>query len=224
MRWMSYQALTPIGTGLIIFATAFGLGAVYGNLPYDYETLWAFKGDLSVFDDSITHYKQWASAPMRVHHIFHAVCLIGLAGSIIKIYKPPEDLKYFEYGSMGLLFLAIIIYLTNIRIGANSAYYDSWGEVSRETGLNVIGASQFMIVVALVGVLILQGGLYFAEWYDGELKKEFFAQEAAELEAAKKAGSIDEKETKDSDSKDASASGAQVSETKPKKKSKKSTK
>lgn len=176
MKLMGYKELVPIGTCMIIFAAGFGLGAVYSNLPYDVETLWSYSGNKEVFQHSFDHYLKWANAPAYVHYILHSVFVIGVVGSLIKIYKPSDDSKYFEYGCLGLLVLSIVIYLTNLRTGINSCYYENWGEVPKETGLNVIGASQFMIVVLLIGVLVLQGGLYYAEWYDGQLKIEFYQQ------------------------------------------------
>lgn len=171
---MPYKDLLPIGTGLVIVSASFGLGAIYLNLPYDYETLFSKTADASAFDDSFNHYLKWAKAPAKVHHVLHFFMGLGLLGSIIKIYKPSEDSKYFEYGSMGLLFGSIVIYLTNLRTGINSCFYNNFGEISRDMGINVMAASQFMAVVLLVGVILLQGGLYYAEWYDNQLKLEFF--------------------------------------------------
>lgn len=174
MKWMSYKEMLPIGTGLIIVSAAFGLGAIYGNLPYDYETLWNPASDLKTFDDSFDHYLKWANAPAKVHHVMHFFMGLGLLGTMIKIYKPSEDTKYFEYGTLALLMVSIIIYLTNMRTGINSCFYNDFGEVNRETGINVMSASQFMAALILVGIIVLQGGLYFAEWYDNQLKLEFF--------------------------------------------------
>ncbi|CAH6723484.1 secretory component protein Shr3p [[Candida] jaroonii] len=190
MKYPTYKEIVPVGTVLLIAASSFGLGVVYSNLIYDYQTLWAFKGDTKVFQNSFNHYLNWASAPAYLHYILHFVMFLGILGGLIKLYKPSEDTTYFEYGTLGLFVLSIIVYLTNLRTGINSVFFNSWGEVSMETGINVIAASQFFVVVLLFGVIFLQGGLYFAEWYDGQLKEEFFANEKKELEAKEKAESI----------------------------------
>lgn len=179
---MAYKDLVPVGTGLIIAATSFGLGVVYSNTAYDYNTLWRY--DAEGFARSLAHYSNWANAPMRIHYILHAVMFLGLSGCFIKLYKPLDDAKYFEYGTLGLMMAGIVIYLTNLRIGVNSCITGQWGEVDQNTGINVMAASQFLIVVALVGVLILQGGLYYAEWYDAKIKREFLEKEAAEAREA----------------------------------------
>lgn len=179
---MAYKDLVPVGTGLIIAATSFGLGVVYSNTAYDYNTLWRY--DAEGFARSLAHYSNWANAPMRIHYILHAVMFLGLSGCFIKLYKPLDDAKYFEYGTLGLMMAGIVIYLTNLKIGVNSCITGQWGEVDQNTGINVMAASQFLIVVALVGVLILQGGLYYAEWYDAKIKREFLEKEAAEAKEA----------------------------------------
>lgn len=179
---MAYKDLVPVGTGLIIAATSFGLGVVYSNSAYDYNTLWKY--DAEGFTRSLAHYSNWANAPMRIHHILHVVMFLGLSGCFIKLYKPLDDSKYFEYGTLGLMMVGIVIYLTNLRIGVNSCITGQWGEVDQNTGINVMAASQFLIVIALLGVLILQAGLYYAEWYDEKIKREFLEKEAAEAKEA----------------------------------------
>lgn len=204
-HYPSYKEIVPVGTTLIIAAASFGLGAVYSNLVYDYQTLWSYQGDPLVFKQSFNHYLAWANTPRPVHYILHGVMLVGFIGALIKLYKPHPESTYFEYGSLGLFVLSIVIYLTNLRTGINSCFYDNWGEVSMETGINVIAASHFFIVVLLVGVIVLQGGLYYAEWYDGKLKEEFLAEQQKEesksvpelsQENTKKAKRSDKKVTK----------------------------
>lgn len=180
---MSYQEIVPIGTSLIIGSTCFGLGVIYGNWPFDLNTLW--RHDVpSGFETSLNYYKQWGTSPMYIHYTLHAVGILGLIGHFIKLYKPDEEAKYFEYGSLGLFMVGIIIYLTNLRTGVNSCVIGEWGEVDEQTGINVVAASQVMIIFVLFGVLILQGGLYYAQWYDNKLKEEFYKKEAEEAALA----------------------------------------
>lgn len=179
---MAYTDLVPVGTALIISATSFALGAIWGNLPYDFFTLWRY--DDQGFVNSLAHYTAWANAPMRVHHIVHFVIFLGLLGCFIKLYKPHPEVKYFEYATLGLMMVGIVIYLTNLRIGINSALVGDWGDVDMRTGINVIAASQFMMVIALLGVLVLQGGLYYAEWTDKVAQEKFYAEERKKAAAA----------------------------------------
>lgn len=206
---MAYSDLVPVGTVLIISATSFALGAIYGNLPYDFYTLWSY--DENGFQNSLAHYIAWANAPMRVHYILHFVIFLGLLGCFIKLYKPHPDVKYFEYATLALMMVGVVIYLTNLRIGINSALAGNWGDVDMKTGINVVAASQFMMVIALGGVLFLQGGLYYAEYTERKLREDFFAKEKAAAAAAAAAATPVVAEAS------GEASGAQAKKTKAKK-------
>lgn len=208
----------PVGTALIISATSFGLGVIYANLPYDLNTLWLVDETGNSFLTSLSHYSVWGNSPGYVHYIFHFVILLGFMGTFIKLYKPSEDAKYFEYGTLVLYLMAVVIYLTNLRIGVNSCLVGDWGEVDMPTGINVMAASQVMIVLVLLGVLLLQGGLYYAQWYDGILKEKFFAEEAKREQIADATDVAVDEETEEPKSK---ATGSAAAATKPKKRSKK---
>ncbi|CAK9441261.1 uncharacterized protein LODBEIA_P51300 [Lodderomyces beijingensis] len=190
-KLMKYKDIVPIGTSLIVASTSFALGIIYGNWPYDLNTLWRHT-DASGFSKSLVHYQTWGESPMYIHYTLHAVGVLGLIGHFIKLYKPDEDAKYFEYGSLGLFMVGVIIYLTNLRTGVASCITGQWGEVDFETGINVMAASQIMIVFVFVGVLVLQGGLYYAQWYDHQLKLEFYENEAKEAAAAAEAQAKEE--------------------------------
>ncbi|RLV96196.1 Secretory component protein SHR3 [Spathaspora sp. JA1] len=218
---MAYRDIVPIGTSLIIGAASFGLGVVYSSWPYDVNTLWKYQE--GAVEKSIAHYQQWANSPMYVHYTLHFVAGLGLLGSFIKLYKPNDDAKYFEYGSLGLLMVGVIIYLTNLRTGVNSCISGNWGEVDVTTGVNVMAASQVMIVFALVGVLVLQAGLYYAEWYENKLKEEFYKEEAAEAAAAAENQAREEEEaqaeTQEEEKAEASGSARKTKQTARKRKS-----
>lgn len=172
---MAYADLVPVGTVLTIGAASFGLGAIYGNLPYDYFTLW--QPEREGITRSIAHYATWAQAPPKVHYILHFVMFLGLSGCFIKLFKPHPEAKYFEWGTLGALMLAIMIYFTNLRIGINSCLTGIWGDVDEITGINVMAASQFMMAVVLLGAIVLQGGLYYAQWYEDKIQTEFLEKE-----------------------------------------------
>ena len=97
------------------------------------------------------------------------------------MYKPSDDTKYFEYGSLALFLVAVLIYLTNLRTGLGSVLTGAWGEVDMKTGINVMAASQFMIFLLLLGVLVFQCGLYYALWYEKKIQTAYLnAQEQNE--------------------------------------------
>lgn len=157
-----------------------------GNFPYDFKTLFTQQVTQEAFDNSLRHYQTWAQVPRVALHIIHAFIGLGFIGMFIKLYKPSEDSKYFEYGSLLLYVLAVCVYLTNLKTGAESALYGEWGEVDPNTGINVIAASSAMIIFLLGGIITLQVGLYYGEW-DYQQRLEAFNKEEAEREAAEAA-------------------------------------
>lgn len=176
---LTYRELVALGNGFIIGATCFGLGAIYGNFPYDYATLWAGAPSPEAFEALLAHYVKWGNVPRFVYHMLHFVVGVGLLGLFIKLYKPTGDAKLFEYGSLFLFMVGVIIYLTNVRTGVNAAVAGEWGDVDAYTGVNVIAASEVMAVVALIGVLVLQGGLWYANWENRTIQEKYAAAEAA---------------------------------------------
>ncbi|ODQ79545.1 hypothetical protein BABINDRAFT_176438 [Babjeviella inositovora NRRL Y-12698] len=181
-----YEVIIPPANAVVVGSTCFALGAIYGNLPYDFQTLWSGTYSDEAVARSVAHYALWGNSPNFVHYILHGVMALGFLGMFVKLYKPNPDAKMFEYGTLGLYMAGVIFYLTNMRIGVQSAIVGEWGDVDERTGINVIAASEVFIVFIYVGILVLQGGLYYAQWEDAKLKAKFYADEAA-LEAQQKA-------------------------------------
>ncbi|GME83901.1 unnamed protein product [Ambrosiozyma monospora] len=185
---ISYEQLLPIGALMIISSLSFVLGVLFSNWPYDYYTLWDASLGEEHFTRALEHYKNWATAPSIITYVLHGVLVITFIGCLIKIFKPTEDTKYFEYGSLAAFVGAASIYLTNVRVGAYSALNGEWGEVDQNTGLAVIAASETMIVFLIFGIILLQCGLFYAHYEDSQLKIDFYIKELQEKLAAAEAG------------------------------------
>lgn len=190
-----------------------------GNFPYDFKTLFSATATQADFDNSLRHYQTWANIPTVAVHILHVFLGLGFIGLTIKIYKPDDEIKYFEYGSLLLYVIAVCIYLTNLKIGAESALHEQWGEVDQNTGINVIAASEVIILFILGFIIALQVGLYWGQ-VDYQQRLEVFQKEEAEEEQQAKLSPKVDKAVKiakkdDSAKKEAvkKSSGAQVKPT-----------
>jgi hypothetical protein len=140
---------------------------------------------------------------------------MGLLGLVIKLYKPSESNMLFDGGSLVLYMVAVVVYIANtikgLRIVDAGVYgvglgqltvedndevdmggYDESGEsvLGREDNLKVLSASNTILALVLVGVLVLQVGQWYAERVD--------AREAKKVVEAEKKG--DGKEVKRSSS------------------------
>ena len=133
---------------------------------------------------------------------------MGLLGLIVKLYKPSESNMLFDGGSLVLYMVAVIVYIANIvkglRIVSEGSYgmgYDKLSQdalddvdtrgydvntgdsvLGREDNLKVLAASNTILALVLVGVLVLQVGQWYAERTDEAALKVFRAKEEAERE------------------------------------------
>ncbi len=131
---------------------------------------------------------------------------LGLLGLITKLYKPSESNMLFDGGSLVLYMCGIVVYVANIVKGlrivtqgtygrglANldideldnvdrAGYEEDTGEsvLGREDNLKVLSASNTILALVLVGVLILQAGQWYAERADERERKNIREEEKRE--------------------------------------------
>jgi hypothetical protein len=157
---------------------------------------------------------------------------VGLLGLIMKLYKPSESNMLFDGGSLVLYMAGIIVYVANIVKGLRIVTVGKYGEglaevftdadrndevdlgaFDRETGSSILGkednlkvlaASNTILALVLVGVLVLQAGQWYAEHADEKEKRKFREQEKERREereekkeaAATTASNVSRKESK----------------------------
>lgn len=164
-------------------ATCFFLGILFASFPYDYPLLWSKEEvPAQFFDELENHLKFMHQSPpiiSRVLNIIMATVFIGLA---IKMYRPSEANLLFD-GASGILYLiGVAVYSANTikglrTISAGVWHTDEWketregrytGEVilGREDSLRVLAASNTILALVLIGVLVLQAGQWYAEKKD----------------------------------------------------------
>lgn len=115
--------------------------------------------------------------PTFLKHVHHFIMSIGMVGLFIKLYRPSESNKLFDGGSLVLYVVAIAFYLINLRVGAEATVTGEWGDVDQNTGINVIAATQVFIVFALLGILAMQFGQYWAEAEDAKIARKAYEDE-----------------------------------------------
>jgi len=196
-------------TFLIICPASFFLGILFSLFPYDYPLLWSsLPTPTSHFDAIEAHLKLLHNAPNLIVRILHIMLGMGLLGLIIKLYKPSESNMLFDGGSLVLYMVAVIVYIANIvkglrivsegsyGIGYNKLTQDEIDEVDtrgydvntgdsvlgREDNLKVLAASNTILALVLVGVLVLQVGQWYADRTDENALKAFQEKEKAEKE------------------------------------------
>ncbi|EON65034.1 ER membrane protein SH3 [Coniosporium apollinis CBS 100218] len=174
---------SPFGTFLVVGPTCFFLGILFASFPYDYNVLWSTPPDREPYFQLLeNHLKFLHASPPLIARILHIVIGTGLLGFVMKLYKPSEANMLFDGASLVLYMCGITVYIANIvkglRLVTAGAYgpdqglvgevgqggavdVDSMDIVGREDSLRVLAASNTILALVLVGVLVLQAG----EWY-----------------------------------------------------------
>lgn len=130
---------------------------------------------------------------------------LGLIGIIMKLYKPTEANYLFDGASLVLYMIGVTVYIANLVKGMRTITAGGYsgkesleaGEtvlsksadgteteyLGREDSLRVMSASNTILALVLVGVLVLQAGQWYAQ-----------RKEAEEMEAMNKADDEKKKE------------------------------
>ncbi|MCJ1451293.1 hypothetical protein MMC28_001629 [Mycoblastus sanguinarius] len=184
MAWGS-PSQSAFATFLVLCPTSFFLGILFSLFPYDYPLLWtAATCPPEAFVNLETHLRFLHASPPIIARVLHIVVATGLLGFFIKLYRPSESNMLFDGASLVLYMCGVIIYLANIVKGMrviSSGKYDVElveGELAvgvkgveagqeaplgRDDSLKVLAASNTILALVLVGVLVLQAGQWYAE-------------------------------------------------------------
>ncbi|KAH7132455.1 Shr3 amino acid permease chaperone [Dendryphion nanum] len=166
---------SSFATFLIIGPTCFFLGILFSAFPYDYNVLWTTppEGRGAYFTILEDHIKFLYASPPLISRILHIVIATGFAGFLLKLYRATEANYLFDGASLALYFAGILVYLTNIVKGFRVVTAGIYGTIpeeghevedyiSREDTLRVFAASNTILALVLVGVLVLQAGQWYA--------------------------------------------------------------
>lgn len=173
-------------TGIIIATASCLIGVFLGSEPYDYQLLFNGQSTQAHFDKALEHYRTLHETPLPVLYILAAVALLGISANIVRIYKPNPELSMFEYCSLGLYVIAVSLFITNIKTGVECAVTGHWGDVTQNEGLAVLASSHVILILVLLGVILLQAGLWYSNMDYQKRLAQFYAEEAAEKASGSK--------------------------------------
>ncbi|OBT67632.1 ER membrane protein SH3 [Pseudogymnoascus sp. 23342-1-I1] len=186
-------------TYMIVAPTSFFLGMLFSSFPYDYPLLWTSSPlPANFLSDLETHLQFLHASPPLIPRILHFLIAIGFAGFLLKLFKPSEANLLFDGASLVLYVVGVIVYITNIIKGLRVVTRGEWdadvqlreGEevIGREDSLKVLAASNTILALVLVGVLVLQAGQWYAERREREERAQFEAMERREGKEGKGKG------------------------------------
>lgn len=175
-----YRGSSSFATFMIVGPVCFFLGIIFAQFPYDYPLLWTSEPVADTFFDQLeTHLKWMHQSPPLIARLLHIVMAVGFLGFFIKLFKPSESNMLFDGASLVLYVIGMGVYLANIVKGFRTISSDLWtsgefiekhdgpitGEIilGRDDSLKVMAASNTILALVLVGILVLQGGQWYAE-------------------------------------------------------------
>lgn len=180
---------------------------LFSSFPYDYPLLWTSDDTPALFYDQLeTHLRFLHASPPIIPRILHIAIFIGFSGFLIKLFKPSESNLLFDGASLVLYTVGVIVYITNIvkglRIVTAGTYDQSMIEgerhvpnasgdtvIGREDSLKVLAASNTILALVLVGVIVLQAGQWYAESKDRAEDIKFQEEKDEKTKLAVKVGS-----------------------------------
>ena len=150
------------------------------------------------YDFLENHLKFMHAAPPIIPRILHIAITIGFCGFFIKLFKPSEANLLFDGASLVLYLVGVVVYITNIVKGlriVTAGYPVPVDEdelaVGREDSLRVLAASNTILALVLVGVLVLQAGQWYAERKDQDEAAKFEKEQEERVTAkAQKGGHV----------------------------------
>jgi hypothetical protein len=164
---------------------------LFSSFPYDFPLLWTSEVTPDAYYDQLeTHLRFIHASPPIIPRVLHIAISIGFIGFFIKLFKPSEANLLFDGASLVLYLIGVVV--TNIvkglRIVTLGKYEAPEGTtepaIGREDSLRVMAASNTILALVLVGVIVLQAGQWYAERKEQD-EIESFEEKQAEKTAKK---------------------------------------
>lgn len=141
-------------------------------------------------------------APPLIGRMLNIMIFVGFLGLFAKLFRPSEANFLFDGASLILYTIGVAVYISNIVKGLrsiSSGYWDSPefaethasgrdGEfiLGKEDSLRVLAASNTILALVLIGVLVLQAGQWYAEKRDWDDDDEIDKKKKKDGAASKK--------------------------------------
>lgn len=134
------------------------------------------------------HIKFIFNSPPLISRMLHIVIGVAILGFMIKLYKMNESNMLFDGASLVLYMCSVVVYIANTVKGMRTVDAGAYGGMTQEDGepkfqgrpgdesdfigredsLRVMAASNTILALMLVGVLVLQAGQWYAQRKEAE--------------------------------------------------------
>lgn len=188
-------------------AVCFFLGILFASFPYDFPLLWTSDPVPATYYDQLeTHLRFVHQSPPLIARLLNIMAAVGFLGFFIKLFRPSEANVLFDGASLVLYVIGAGVYIANIVKGLRLVSAGDWEEraaeaaalaegeggalrpgeiiLGREDSLKVLSASNTILALVLVGVLVLQAGQWYAERKEADDEETVERAEAEKRSAA----------------------------------------
>ncbi|KAK2465627.1 hypothetical protein APHAL10511_002171 [Amanita phalloides] len=165
----------------VLAPVSFFLGVLFICLNVDHRLLWAELTDESL-NDGFQFYTTFFSSPPAIKALLHGMVAVGLIGIISKLHQWDESAKFFDGSSLVVYMFSVSVYLT-VTVPALRTIAMPLPEESlqvRIEAIRVLSAGNIMMMIALVGVLVLQAGQEYAKRMEARVRAQTTEKEATE--------------------------------------------
>lgn len=131
------------------------------------------------YDQLEAHLRFLHQSPPLIGRLLNIIVSVGFLGLFIKLFRPSEANFLFDGASLILYLIGVAVYVSNVVKGLRAISSGLWagdeaarsregrfdGEfiLGREDSLKVLAASNTILALVLIGVLVLQAGQWYAE-------------------------------------------------------------
>ncbi|KAK4215996.1 secretory component protein SHR3 [Rhypophila decipiens] len=199
-----YRGTGSFATFMIVGPVCFFLGILFASFPYDYPLLWTSDPVEAAYLDQLeTHLRFIHQSPPLIARLLNIMCGVGFLGFLLKLFRPSEANVLFDGASLVLYTIGVGVYIANIVKGMRTVSAGIWHDPSfdgvihdgpltgqvvlgREESLKVLSASNTILALILVGVLVLQAGQWYAERKEADENEEMERRALVERKDGKK--------------------------------------
>ncbi|KAF8623918.1 hypothetical protein AX17_007246 [Amanita inopinata Kibby_2008] len=166
----------------VLGPVSFFLGVLFICFTVDHRLLWAELTEESV-NDGFQFYTTFFSSPPAIKALLHGMIGVGMIGLLSKLHRWDDSALFFDGSSLAIYVFAAAIYIAvtipTLRTVATPLAEDTRSD--RIEAVRILSAGNILMIIALVGILLLQSGQEYARRSEARARAEVEAERKKEV-------------------------------------------
>ncbi|PFH46113.1 hypothetical protein AMATHDRAFT_70626 [Amanita thiersii Skay4041] len=171
----------------VLASVSFFLGVLFICFNVDHKLLWTELTEETV-NDGFQFYTTFFTSPPAIKALLHGMVGVGLIGLLSKLHQWDESAMFFDGSSLVAYVFAIAVYITvtipTLRTIATPLSSET--QDMRIEAIRVLSAGNVIMMIALTGVLVLQGGQEYARRLEARARTKVETEEQHKERVEKK--------------------------------------